>query len=626
MNIKQNNFFKKSLLSLAIAGAMSTSFIVSANTEGEIKDIEVLTVTATRSSLNIDNALTSQVVITRADIERVNPISILDLLSSVASIDISSNGGKGQTSSIYMRGTNSDHTLVLIDGVRVSSATSGGTSFSTISPEMIERIEIVQGPRAALWGSDAIGGVIQIFTRKLADGELFVGASFGTDNYKKYKAGVGISHGDGLTSITISKEESNGYDVKEGTETDDDGYDFISVAVRGQQQISTDFSVEWFLSSDSGDNEYDGYQRPGANITNYGSDIKNHAWLVRANYAADFNGIDNNTVFSVGQNRDSALSLKSGVGSGTFETRRNQYSIINNSQLSDDLQLNLGVDHYQDDVSKSTTTYDVVKRDTTGVFAHTIYSEKAWTYEATLRHDNVESIGSENTYNLGLGYQLDTNSRLVLNYGTGFKVPTFNSLYYPGYGTPTLTAEYSNSIELFYETTINDIDASISVYHSKIDDLIGRKNGKAASFAKVEINGVELTANYEGFGGIHDVNVSYTDTEDQSSTDANEKLTHAQLIRRAKEKFNYKFTTSLNDADLYAEYQFIGARTDTVFGVVGPVTLGAFQLVNLGLNYEVSDNFKVSSRITNLLNKEYQTVAKFNTQERALYIGVTYTN
>ena len=148
MNIKQNNFFQKSLLSLAIAGAMSTSFIASANTESNVKDTEVLTVTATRSSLNIDDALTSQVVITRADIELANPISILDLLSSVPSIDVASNGGKGQTGSIFMRGTGSDHTLVLIDGIRVSSATSGGTSFSTISPEMIERIEIVQGPKS----------------------------------------------------------------------------------------------------------------------------------------------------------------------------------------------------------------------------------------------------------------------------------------------------------------------------------------------------------------------------------------------------------------------------------------------------------------------------------------------
>lgn len=605
MNIKQNNFFKKSLLSIAVVGAMSTAFIAAADTNNAVKDIEILTVTATRSSLNIDDALTSQVVITRADIELANPISILDLLSSVPSIDIASNGGRGQNASVFMRGTNSDHTLVLVDGVRVSSATSGGTSFNSISPEMIERIEIVQGPRAALWGSDAIGGVIQIFTRQLVDGELFVGASFGTDSYKKYKAGVGISHGDGQTSITISKEESDGYDVQQGTETDDDGYDFTSIAVRGQQKISTEFSLEWLLSSDSGDNEYDGFYN--------GSDIKNHAWLVRANYQSDFNGVNNHTVFSVGQNRDSADSLKDDVLQSVFETRRNQYSIVNNSQFSDDLQVNVGVDHFQDDVSKSSTPYNVEKRDTTGVFAHTLYTQNAWTYEATLRHDSVEDIESENTYNLGLGYQLDADSRLVVNYGTGFKAPTFNDLYYPFGGNPDLVSEFSNSAEVFFETKIDNINVRWNFYHSNVDNLIVWDGSKSDNIEEAEINGLEFALNFEKLGGIHDFNLSYTDAEN--------KQTNEQLIRRAKEKFNYKYTTTINEADIYLQYQFVGTRLGS-----NGVDLSSYQLVNLGLNYDLSKNFSVSSRVTNLLDKEYQTANTYNSQERAFYVGVTYRN
>ena len=607
MNIKQNNFFQKSLLSLAIAGAMSTSFIASANTESNVKDTEVLTVTATRSSLNIDDALTSQVVITRADIELANPISILDLLSSVPSIDVASNGGKGQTGSIFMRGTGSDHTLVLIDGIRVSSATSGGTSFSTISPEMIERIEIVQGPRAALWGSDAIGGVIQIFTRQLSGGEFFAGASFGTDSYKKYKAGVGISHGDGQTTITVSKEESDGYDVTEadGDDADDDGYDFTSVAIRGQQKVTDDFSLEWLLSSDSGDNEFDGYYN--------GSDIKNHAWLVRANYQTDINGIANRTAFSVGQNRDSADSLRDGESQGIFETRRNQYSIVNNSELSNNLQLNLGVDHYQDDVSKSTTTYDIEERDTTGVFAHTLYTQNSWTYEATLRHDNVEDIESENTYNLGLGFAFNGDSRIVVNHGTGFKAPTFNDLYYPYGGNKDLVSEFSKSSEIFFETKLKDINVSWNFYHSNVDNLIVWDGEKADNIEETEINGLEFALNFDKLGGTHDFNMSYTDAED--------KLTKKQLVRRAKEKFNYKFTTTLSEADIYVEYQFVGSRLDR-----GDVELSSYQLVNLGLNYDVSDNFSFSSRVTNLLDKEYQTANTYNTQERAFYLGITYRN
>lgn len=617
MNIKQNNFFKKSLLSLAIAGSISTTFIASANTETKVEGIEVLTVTATRSHLNIDEALTSQVVITRADIELANPISLLDLLSTVPSLDVVTSGGRGQNSSVFMRGTNSDHTLVLIDGMRVSSATAGSTSLNTISPDMIERIEIVQGPRAALWGSDAIGGVIQIFTRQLTGGELFAGASFGSDNFSKFTAGAGISHGNGQTSITISKEESDGFDVQEGFEPDEDGYDFTSIAIRGRQNVSEALALEWLLSSDSGDNEYDGYYN--------GSDIKNHAWLVRANYASNIYDVENNTVFTVGQSRDSIDSLSNGMSQGVFETRRNQYSIVNNAKLSAALQVNVGVDYYQDDVSKSTTVYDKEKRDTTGIFAHGLYHVDAWTLEATLRHDNVEDINSENTYNLGAGYKVADDTRVVLNYGTGFKVPTYNDLYYPGFGTPTLDSELSKTIELFVETKISDVNTTFSVYRSKIDDLIGFKDGSAANFEKVEIKGVELSANYFGLGGTHDFNISYTDAEDQSATDATGQLTYEQLIRRAKEKFNYKFVTTVSGVDVYAEYQFVGARQDEVWGI-GKVDLKPFQLINLGLNYDISNKVSVASRVTNLLDKDYQTVSGYNTQERALYVGITYKN
>ncbi|MCP4989009.1 MAG: TonB-dependent receptor [Colwellia sp.] len=604
MNIKKTNTFKKSLLTLAVAGAMSTPLIVSANSE-TVENIEVLTVTATRSSLNIDDALTSQVVITRADIELANPISILDLLSSVPSIDIATNGGRGQTGSVFMRGTGSDHALVLVDGVRVSSATSGGASFNTISPEMIERIEIVQGPRAALWGSDAMGGVIQIFTRQLSGGDLFVGTSFGTDNYKKYKAGIGISHGEGQTSITVSKEESDGFDVKEGTEIDDDGFDFTSIAVRGQQKITKDFSVDWLLSSDSGDNEFDGYYN--------GSDIQNHTWLARANYQSDVYGVNNNTVVSIGQNRDSADNLKDGKSKGIFETRRNQYSIINNSQLSNELQVNVGIDYYQDDVSKSKTAYVEEKRDTTGVFAHSLYTNNAWTYEATLRHDNVENIDSENTYNVGLGYKVNNDSRIVANYGTGFKAPTFNDLYYPFGGNENLVSEFSNSAEVFFETEMMDVNTSVNLYHSDIDNLIVWDGTQAENIEEAVINGVEFSIYFEKLGGVHDLNMSYTDAEN--------KQTKEQLIRRAKEKLNYKFTTTVSEADIYMEYQFVGSRLGRK-----SVKLSSYQLINLGLNYKISDSFSVSSRITNLLDKEYQTANTYNTQERAFYVGITYQN
>ncbi|XQW85013.1 TonB-dependent receptor domain-containing protein [Thalassotalea piscium] len=604
MKYNSRTILKQSLLSFAITTTFATSFIASAN-ETEEENVEVFTVTASRSSMEMGDVLTSQVVISRADIEVMNPTSVLDILSTVPSIDVASNGGRGQSASIFMRGTNSDHVLVLVDGIRVSSATSGGASLSSISPELIERIEIVQGPRASLWGSDAIGGVIQIFTRKLASGEFFAGASFGTDSFQKYKAGIGFSHGDGQTSVSVSHEKSDGFDVKEDDEPDDDGYEFTSVAIRGQQNVTTDLTLDWLFSSDRGDNEYDGYYN--------GSDIKNHVWLIRANYDSNFNGIDNKTVMFIGQNRDYADSLSNGVSKGIYETRRDQYSLVNTSQMSENFQVNFGVDHYQDDVSQSTKNYEQAQRDTTGVFAHALFSDQAWTYEATIRHDNVEDIDSENTYNAGVGYQMNADSRVVLNYGTGFKAPTFNNLYYPGSGNPNLSSELSDSVELFFETSIAGINTNISFYHSNIDDLIAWDGSKSVNINEVEISGAEVTLKYSGLGGTHDFNMSYTDAEDKS--------TNEQLVRRAKEKFNYKFVTTVASADLYAEYKFVGSRKDR-----GNIDLGAYQLLNLGLNYPLFEHVNLTARVTNLLDKAYQTANTYNTQERGFYLGVSYQN
>lgn len=619
--------FKKSAILLALSAAFSMPVMAQGeaeNTVAEEQSIERMTITATRSALSVDDALTSQIVITREDIDVINPISFQDLISTLPSVDIANNGGRGQNSSIFLRGNGSDATLVLVDGIRVSSATTGSTRLSSISTEMIERIEIVQGPRAALWGADAIGGVIQIFTRQLEGGEHFAGVSVGSEEYRKYKAGIGLSHGNGQTTVTVSHERAEGFDVQDdfAGESDEDGYKLTSIAIRGQQALSEDFSVDWLFSSDQGETEFDGSFQNN-------SDIKSHAWLVRANYASEINDVKNYSVFSVGQNRDSSEGFLEFESRGIFETRRDQLSFVNNSQFSDEFQVNVGVDFYQDDVSKSTTQYDVQKRDVTGAFVHALYNGDIFSFEATARHDNVSGVDSENTYNLGAGIQFNENNRLVLNHATGFKVPTFNDLFFPGFGTATLNSERSATTELFYETRIGAVDSRINFYYSEIDELISRNSeGNAANFDEVEIKGVELSFNLVATGGTHDLNLSYTDAKDIATAEdliTNPNDRDEKLVRRAREKVNYKFTTSINVADLYAEYQFVGKREDSVFGADN-VELGAYQLINLGLNAPLTKNLNLNARVTNLLDKEYTTANTYFTQGRALYIGVTYQN
>ncbi|NMP31737.1 TonB-dependent receptor [Thalassotalea sp. M1531] len=607
-----------SIIAIAIGASLATSPMTFAN---NLSEEEVITVTASRTPVNIDTALASVVVITQADIARIQPKSLNDILATVAGIDITSQGGRGQNSSLFMRGANSNHTLVLVDGIRVSSASLGSTNTQIIAPELIERIEVLKGPRAAIWGSDAIGGVIQIFTRKLQSNEYFAGATFGSDNYQQLKAGAGFSHGDGHTSISVNREESDGFDVLEAAEEDNDGYEFDSIAVKGQQQVSANFTLDWLARADQGENEYD-----NAWGGNNEAETRNHAWLVRGTYNAIIGHVQNSTTFSVGQNRDFARNYGKHLADNTeteFETKRNQLSLLNHSQVFPFLQFNLGADFYQEKLN-GTTTYDTDERDVTGIFAHTLYNKNKLTFEAAVRYDDVEHIDSETSYNVGLGYQLGSDTRIALNAGTGFKAPTFNDLYYPASpysaGNEDLVSENSENIELVLETKLANVELAFNVYQSDIENLIAWQADenffyKPENINDVEISGVEFIASYQGFGGGHQLNASYVDAED--------KTTGKQLIRRAKEQFSYQFDTKVGELSLYVEYQYKGKRDDTSFAT-GDIELDSYQLVNLSASYPLTANLTVEARLTNAFDEEYQTALGYNTQERAGYLGINY--
>ncbi|MCW8834394.1 MAG: TonB-dependent receptor [Colwellia sp.] len=623
MNIKQKNSFKKSLLSIAVAGVFSTSMSTLASEKENIEEIEVISVTASRTPMNIEDSLASQVVITRADIERIQPKSVLDMLSTVAGIDISTTGGRGQSSSVYMRGANSGHTLVLLNGVRISSASLGSTNVQNIAPELVERIEIVKGPRAALWGSDAIGGVIQIFTRKLNGGEHFVSANVGSEDYRMLNAGVGIEHGNGFTSISAEHEESDGFDARDDAETDDDGYSFDSLAINGQQQISNALSVNWLAQLDQGDTEYD--SSFGANE----SEVNNHVWQLGANYDWQAGNVTNTTQFSLSQNRTSNIGYGNGISKddGTqFDTRRNQYSLLNSSELTEQWQLNVGADLYQEEL-KGDTVYDESTRDTSGVFAHIMFNGDKLSYELATRYDDVEGIESEVTYNTSVGYQVTDSTQLSVSVGTGFKAPTFNDLYYPlqwGYvGNPDLSSETSESYEFSVKSQFDDLAIAVNVYQTDIEDLIdwsgSDKDGNVTpiNVNNVDIQGAEFGANFLGFGGEHQFNVSYIEAEDAA--------TGKQLGRRAKEHVSYQFDTSVGNTDIYAEIQYKGKRYDYLWGG-DVVKLDSYSLVNLGVSYPISSHFNIQAKVNNAFDEQYQNSNGYFTQGRVVYFGISYQN
>jgi vitamin B12 transporter len=624
MKTKLNKTFSKTSLSLIISASLATavSITAQANTSDVESDLETITVTANRSATSLGDSLATQVVITRADIERIQPKSVLDMLATVSGLDISTNGGRGQASSVYMRGANAGHTLVLLNGVRVSSASLGSTNIQSIAPELVERIEIVKGPRAALWGSDAIGGVIQIFTRKLESGEHFVSANVGSEGYQMLNAGVGIKHGDGFTSISVNHEESDGFDAKDDTETDDDGYSYDSLAINGQQQINDALALSWLAQVDQGDTEYD-------NSRANESEVSNHVWQLGAAYQWQLADIKNNTKFTIGQNRTSNIGYGNGKSKSEgsrYDTRRNQYSIINNSEITANLQTNFGAELYQEEL-KGSSVYSESERDITGIFAHAIYNVEKFTYELATRYDDIEGIDSETTYNSSLGYQVTDSTQISFSAGTGFKAPTFNDLYYPlnwGYiGNTDLVSESSTSYEFNVKSNFDNLSVAFNVYQTDIENLIdwsGKDkddNVTPINVDDVEIKGAEFGVNYQGFGGRHQFNISHIEAENVSTGD--------QLGRRAKDHVSYQFDTQIENTDVYAEIQYKGKRYDYLWGGT-VIKLDSYSLVNLGASYPLTNNLKVQVKVNNAFDENYQTSDGYFTQERVAYIGFTYKN
>jgi len=637
-----NRSFLKSLSTLVL---FSTP-IVSMAEQSESTDTEssntseqnIVVVTANRTKQNINNSLAAIEVITREDIERLQPESITDLLENVVGFDIAYNGGAGQSSSLFTRGTESDHTLVLVDGIRVGSATSGNKSFSTIPVAQIERIEIVKGPRASLWGSDAIGGVIQIFTRQLANDEYSIGLSFGSDKFKSTNASFGFGSPKIQNTVTLSFEESGGYDVlddstaiSENSEPDNDGYQRISAAIRGVYELSTATDLDWVFQYDEGTNLFD--NKWGANETDY----NNYFWNIR--YTYHWNNLS--TEFSINQSKDEQFSFDSRVvqkvGS-VFETKRSQVNLLTQYELNEIVNFSAGLEQYRDDISKSKVlqfggsfgSFAVDKRDSKAVFISSVIDYNNFLGEFSLRHDDVGSAGSENTFNMSIGYKILDHVTIAASRAKGFKAPNLGELYYPGYGNDELKSEVSHNTEFLVKAHWDNQSLMLVNYDNEVDELIAYDPTRFGSFniAKANLKGYEVIYKVRQNSFTHKLTASYVDAIDNSIDAATNLPKNIQLLRRAKEHYGYELTVDMGDFSLYTQFNYSGRRRDTDFSSFPyqDVYLDKFVAVNIGASYQVNDQLSFKLKVSDFGENAKPTVFKYNVPGPQVYLSVQYNN
>jgi len=619
---------KKTLISLTIASLLAPALTfanqVENNVNNNIDETETIIVTANRTSQNSTDIINSVKVINRADIDLSPANSVAELLNNINGLQMSQSGGSGQTTSIFSRGTNSGHTLVVIDGQRISSATLGETAFADLSVEQIERIEVIKGPRAALWGSDAIGGVIQIFTRQLDAGEIAADLGFGNMGQKQLTVSGALGHGDGSTTFTASKKSSDGYDVYQNIEDDDDGYDRENFSLVGQQAINKNWKLHWLAKYDQGGSEYDSPY----NSVNENS-FKNKQWHLSA---SQHDGNWSQDLF-IGQQRNESKTFGNGVleeDANLFQTTRLQASWLGALQLTDKLSTNIGFDFIDEEVDTA-TAYEVIQRDIKAVFTRLAFDTNSIILDGALRYDDIEGIDSEITYNFSAGFRFAQNSLVSLSFGSGFKAPSFNDLYYPedsntyfgvtytDRGNSDLVAETSDSIELLIKSEFLGTNVELNIFSTKIENLIEwltdvNNVTSPTNISKAEINGAELTLDSAFLGLDHQIQLSYLDAKD---SDTNE-----PLIRRAKHTASYQVSKDLDNINLLASVNYQGEREDSEWP--GTVTLPSHTLVNISATYQVSTDWSLALKVNNLFDKDHVTNNKYIGQPAQYLLTVSY--
>lgn len=604
---------KKTLLTLIIASSCASN-LVFANTE----ETETIVVTANRTPQNQSDLLSSVKVISRDDIELSSAKSVAELLNEVNGLQISQTGGAGQTTSLFTRGTNSGHTLVIIDGQRISSATLGSVSFADLATEQIERIEVIKGPRAALWGSDAIGGVIQIFTRQLEAGEVAIDLGLGNDGQQEATISSAIGHGDGSTTFTVSGKSSDGYDVYDLAESDDDGYSRENISIVGQQNLNQEWQVNWLAKYNQGLSEYD---------PSFGGANKNAFDTLQWQLSATQNAGNWYQQLFIGQQINESTTYGNGISEengNTIETERLQGSWLASYQLTNELTSNFGIDLINEKVD-SATNYSTDERDIHSVFARLAYDNDTIILDGAVRYDDIENVDSEVTYNLSAGLRFAQDSLISLNIGSGFKAPSFNDLYYPrdsfSYGDPNLQAETSDSIELMVKSSFAGIRTELSIYNTKIDNLIEWQPDQSflyhpVNVNKAEINGVELTLAAQLLGLDHQLQLHYLDAKDDT--------TDEPLIRRAKRNASYQISQSWDKLSLLASINYKGEREDSEWP--GTVTLPSHTIVNTSAFYQVNEAWRLGLKINNLFDRDYITNNHFIGQPAQYLLTVSYRN
>ncbi|MBL8519547.1 MAG: TonB-dependent receptor [Betaproteobacteria bacterium] len=591
------------LLLLPLVSPIATAAIDSAPRLGTV------VVTATRTEQPIEQALAQTLVVTRADIERAGSLTLAELLQRFAGLEIRSNGGAGQPASVFMRGANSNHTLVLVDGLRVNSATAGSTALEHIPIENIERIEVVKGGLSGLYGADAIGGVIQVFTRK--DAKPRLDASIGTGAPSASRLAVGVASTERNLALVF---DAGINDTRGASATnprvpfglhnpDRDPYRQSFASVKLAHTLWQGEVVSLSAWQSRGEAAYD--SGPGK--------AKNTQTLKGAQIVSENKlGTNWSSRLSVGRTEDDSFADE--AFGGRFKTAHDQVTWLHVFK-SPYGHTSVGAEWRREKVA-STVDYTEATRETASMFAGYLERLYGGQLEFSLRRDEVDGKERKNTGSFAYGYDLFPGLTAHVRGARAFRLPTYNDLYYPGFSNPDLKAEDADQREAGLRGNWQGWRYGVVRFSNQIRGLIAFTFANN-TFAPINIGRAEIRGwEFDVSGRVAGVNVRASMTH-QKPLDRD---TGLQLQSRARQFGSIDLTTARGAWTYGVNVAAAGRRFDS--RTEAPESrMGGYALLGANATYQVDKRWKLEVTGNNLTNRRYDLAQGYETPRRSVFVN-----
>jgi len=572
-----------------------------------------IVVTANRLQQANDTVMAATTIIDKESIRKSSAQSLAELLSGVAGMQFAPAGGQGAQTSLFLRGTESDHTLIMIDGVQMTTSTGAAARLENIPLDQIDHIEIVRGPRSSVYGSEAIGGVLNIITRPQVD-EGFSGTinlMAGTQDSSNGNISLQGTTGNTVLSLNASHRETEGINFKAAGDPDDDGYENDSLSLSLSHHFTNRVSFFSSYSSFDTNSEYDDGE-----------------------VEADSQQLAAKVTATLTENWDSSLIAEqfeednkdmSAFGTTTSQSENRKLSWQNIYSFNNGDVISFGLDHQEQELRYATfgAIQSSTSRDSDGVYGVFIHDGEPLDLTLSLRNDDNEGFGNYSTGSLALGHHFSDNLRTWVSFGTAFKAPNLIDLYvdFPSFfffSNPNLEPETSQSLELGLQGLTWGTQWQLNVFRNDIDDLIATDATftSLANIQRARISGVEATLATAFAGWQMDAALTLLDHENRS--------TGEELLRRPNQTLSLNLARQFGPVDMTINLLAQNDHRDIDPISFGSSQVGGYGIVNLIAGYQFSDVVDLRLRVGNVFDQDYQIVDGFNTFGRTAQLTLRY--